>query len=492
MKQIILLSGLLSASFSFSQVNDGLVMDVPFTYGNVFDQVGTNHGYNIGATPTDDRFGVENMALYFDGADFVYFGDNATTNLDNMDEITITAWIEPANGFSGMRAIVAKWNDATNEEYGIYQDGLNGVYTIRTINNMGTSVALPMSTTGWYFVAFTFNKTTNQQNLYVNNSLVSTYTPGGFYTNTTSSTNLTIGAQYNDVNGSGAAPNRFFQGAIDDVRIYDRVLSAEEIDTLYEMSAVYCKDIAIDIINVTNTSSNTGVINYNVSGGHAPYQVSFNGGTFTTITSGKVCSTMSEANLSTLTAPGLATFTSVNFASYGNPSGTCGEFIYANCHSPETMQAVQDSLLGNYSGTFMGANATFGYDPCFGTGKNTRIMVSYAEPMTLNGLTPGDYTIAVMDSLGCMGVILVTVEDLTAGVHENESILFDVYPNPAQNELTIITDQLFSFNIVNITGEIISTQYANGKTVIDISDLAPGVYFIQTQNGQVQRFVKSY
>ncbi|MBK8927355.1 MAG: hypothetical protein IPM74_15960, partial [Crocinitomicaceae bacterium] len=64
------------------------------------------------------------------------------------------------------------------------------------------------------------------------------------------------------MNGSGAAPNRF-QGAIDDVRIYDRVLSAEEIDTLYEMSAVYCKDIAIDIINVTNTSSNTGVINYN-------------------------------------------------------------------------------------------------------------------------------------------------------------------------------------------------------------------------------------
>ncbi|MBK8927354.1 MAG: hypothetical protein IPM74_15955 [Crocinitomicaceae bacterium] len=99
-------------------------------------------------------------------------GDNATTNLDNMDEITITAWIEPANGFSGMRAIAAKWNDATNEEYGFIKMALTGVYTIRTINNMGTSVALPMSTTGWYFVAFTFNKTTNQQNLYVNNSLI--------------------------------------------------------------------------------------------------------------------------------------------------------------------------------------------------------------------------------------------------------------------------------------------------------------------------------
>lgn len=492
MKHIILLSGLLSASLSFSQVNDGLVMDIPFTYGNVFDQVGTNHGYNGGATPTDDRFGVQNMALYFDGADYVYFGNNATTNLDNMDEITITAWIEPANGFSGMRAIVAKWNGATNEEYAIYQDGFNGVYTIRNVNNTGMSATLPMSTTGWYFVAFTFNKSTNQQNLYVNNSLISTYTPGGLYTNTTTSTYLTIGAQYNDVDGAGAAPNRFFQGAIDDVRIYNRVLSVEEIDTLYEMSAVYCRDIAVDVINVTNTASNTGSITFNAAGGHAPYQVSIDGGAFIPMTSGKVCSTMNEGNLSTLTAPGAAAFTSVNFASYGNPSGTCGEFIYANCHSPETMQAAQDSLLGNNSGTFMGNNSTFGYDPCFGTGKNTRIMASYAETITLNSLVPGNYTIVVVDSLGCMGGILVTIEDLTAGVHENESVLFEIYPNPAQHELTVITDQIFNFNIVNITGEIISTHQANGKTLIDISTLAPGVYFIQTQNGQVQRFVKSY
>ncbi|MBK8927353.1 MAG: hypothetical protein IPM74_15950 [Crocinitomicaceae bacterium] len=74
MKQIILLSGLLSASFFVFTSHDGLVMMFHLLMETHFDQVGTNHGYNIGATPTDDRFGVENMALYFDGADFVYFG----------------------------------------------------------------------------------------------------------------------------------------------------------------------------------------------------------------------------------------------------------------------------------------------------------------------------------------------------------------------------------------------------------------------------------
>ncbi|MBL7899794.1 MAG: hypothetical protein JNJ99_14740, partial [Crocinitomicaceae bacterium] len=144
MKKSLFLFSSLFFTMGFAQITNGLVMDVPFTYGNVYDQIGTNYGVNVGATLTQDRFGKENMALHFNGAEYVYFPDNMSTNLDNLDEMSISVWIKPDDAFSGMRAVVAKWNGVTNEQYGLFQDGTNAVYAVRNINNIGTTVGLPV------------------------------------------------------------------------------------------------------------------------------------------------------------------------------------------------------------------------------------------------------------------------------------------------------------------------------------------------------------
>jgi hypothetical protein len=80
----------------------------------------------------------------------------------------------------------------------------------------------------------------------------------------------------------------------------------------------------------------------------------------------------------------------------------------------------------------------------------------------------------------------------SVGVMENSSnALFDVYPNPATNQLTIVNKAKISLiEIYNIEGMLeLSTQ----KSVIDVSGLAAGVYFIRahSEGGTVsQQFVK--
>lgn len=481
---------ILCSAAANSQITNGLVTKIPFTYGSVYDEVGTNHGFNVGATPIADRFGMENMAYYFNGSSYIYFYDNAITNLDNLNELSISVWIKPDNASGSYKSIISKWNGSTNEQYALYQNGLSGVFAVRTFNNLGYSAGLPIDPSGWYHVVFTLNKTTTEQKLYVNNVLLATYTPGGTYANTTQSTYLSVGAQYNDVNGAGAAPNRFFEGVIDDIQIFDRVLSVAEVDTLFNAYQPACEGFEVAVVQTTNTASNTGSVTFNVNGGHAPYLYSFESGTPTSMNSGFVCSETGEGMLATLSAPAPATFRAINFASYGSPTGTCQNYLYSNCHLVETGAAVADSLLGNTSGDFLGANSTFGTDPCFGTGKNLRMMASYAEDVTITNLTPGTYDIAIFDSLGCINQISITINDLAVGLAESETNSLRIYPNPATDQLTILTEKSTTIRISNVLGETVFAQVVSKNELLDISKLTPGLYFITTQNGEAIRLVK--
>lgn len=488
MKKTILYSIAIAASATtFGQVTDGLVMSVPFTYGAVYDEVGSNHGTNTGAIPTADRFGAENMAYYFDGTSYITFGDNSSTDLDVMDAISISVWVYPQSA-TGTRSIVTKWNESTSEQYGVFQNGTEAMYAVRTVNNIGTNVPI-VASMDWHHVVFTYDKSNNEQKFYYDGILLSTTTSVGTYANSVNSTFLSIGAQYNDLNGIAGTPSRYFVGSIDDLRIYDRVLSVEEVDSLDELAPVVCENFEIDMIQVTNTGTNTGSATFNVHGGHAPYQYSFDGGANQSIPSGKVCGQAYESNSLSMTAS-LGTFRSVNFASYGAPTGSCGTFIYGNCHLMQSFIAAEDSLLGNSTGNYLGANMTFGVDPCFGIGKNTRIMASYAEDVTISNLSPGTYSLWVFDSLGCSASVTINVINTSVGINEPSSPSFEIYPNPSTGELTIITVQPETLFIHNVAGELISVINVQQQETIDISHLPSGVYFMNTQNGQTQRLMK--
>ena len=101
----------------------------------------------------------------------------------------------------------------------------------------------------WYYLVGTFSTSNNSVNLYVNGVAVSG--GGGALSLPTTFNTLFIGTKLTD---------SYFPGSLDDVRIYNRVLSASEIKSLYE-SPVYNRYFFVD--NVSRDSN----LNIVTSGG---------------------------------------------------------------------------------------------------------------------------------------------------------------------------------------------------------------------------------
>ena len=116
--------------------------------------------------------------------------------------------------------------------------------------------------------------------------------------------------------------------------------------------------------------------------------------TLTGATSGTICATAEENQPATLTAPAGAVFTSVVFASYGLPEGTCGNFTIGSCHATTSQSVVEGLILGQNSVTIQAENGVFG-DPCVGIFKKLYVEAqwSYSNSTTTfawdNGVTDG-------------------------------------------------------------------------------------------------------
>lgn len=101
-----------------------------------------------------------------------------------------------------------------------------------------------------------------------------------------------------------------------------------------------------------------------------------------------ICGTANENGTLTLTAPGGNIFTSIEFASYGTPTGACGAFTTSGCHAANSMSIVSAILLNQNSASIAATNGVFG-DPCVGTVKRLYVRARYNAtlPLTLVNFT---------------------------------------------------------------------------------------------------------
>jgi prepilin-type N-terminal cleavage/methylation domain-containing protein len=192
-----------------------------------------------GATYTTDTpykaagQGAGKYALSFDGVnDYVDCGNGASLNMGTQD-FTITLWASSSN-YKVSAGLVSK------NLYWINGPG----YTITNISSPlrvyfvvydgATQAAIDTGqgpTYGWtYFVGV---KKGGNSEVWVNGSRVATTSaPLGSLNN---SQNLTM----------GKGPSGYWQGMIDDVRIYSRALTASEIQKLYAEGLITHQDLAI-------------------------------------------------------------------------------------------------------------------------------------------------------------------------------------------------------------------------------------------------------
>lgn len=95
------------------------------------------------------------------------------------------------------------------------------------------------------------------------------------------------------------------------------------------------------------------------------------------------------------------------------------------------------------------------------------------------------YSVNITDSYGCeaQGDSFYFVKPITVGITEtNDAASWEVFPNPARDKLYIKTHQSETFDEIKIfdfSGKLIKQESQNfGASAIDVSELAPGLYFL--------------
>jgi hypothetical protein len=204
---------------------DGPDVDLSQVTAEARDSSGQgNHGNWIdhATTTVPGRIG---QALDFDGSDdYVAFTPLVETKGPNT-KFTLSAWVYPKG-----------WSATANTVFGASAFGWNYMSitdtTIRheVTNNPPTFLhtkAYDFELNNWYHVATTYDYNADQSKLYVNGTEVSSKT-GLIDLNTSK-----IGGIGWYTNGTGAGYQ--FNGIIDDARVYNRALSADEIQRLYKL-----------------------------------------------------------------------------------------------------------------------------------------------------------------------------------------------------------------------------------------------------------------
>lgn len=268
-------------SFCFSmqalaQVNlqQGLVAYYPFN-GNANDESGNgNNGTVYGATLTTDRFGNQNSAFYFDGENNnIEISDNVSLR---PQYISISAWAYPESS-QGMLLGKSVYSNAASEQYAL---GAGHFY----FNIKRNSFCQPgfgwnwvgnsgYSLYNWYHAIGTYDGSIMK--IFVNGILVATNTNVQGPIDGCEGGNLRIGKWW-------ANDPQNFKGKLDDIRIYNRALSQDEVNALYN-EGIYLTEVTITQVLQHSDGSGLVDVNFDLSGTANLYSISleasFDGGT---------------------------------------------------------------------------------------------------------------------------------------------------------------------------------------------------------------------
>ncbi|MFY0625914.1 MAG: leucine-rich repeat domain-containing protein [Reichenbachiella sp.] len=222
---------IISKTYAFTAA-DGLVAYYPFN-GNADDESENGNDASLlnGLGFTTDRFGITNSAVLFDGFDDeVSINDDTGVVLDN--DITLNIWVHTntiANSYLFFDSVTdftdVKLEDVGGELFLLYQ--YEGGQLLS---------ASPIPINEWVMLSVTREVSTTS--LYINGVIsVSEITKDP----TDMTTPRTIGRE-------GGSTSQTFNGSIDDISIYNRAISPEEIAVLYE----------------ANNYTNTNILTFNV------------------------------------------------------------------------------------------------------------------------------------------------------------------------------------------------------------------------------------
>ena len=232
MKKLFLLLGITFLTLSCNDDDDfytkNLVAYYPFN-GNAINEVSSNNnGIIEGAILTSDIHSSKNRAYYFDGIDDVIKINHSNEfEFNLLNEFTISALVKTEK--IKTQHIITKGASVNGEHaspYGISISGSNDIiFTVRTENGQTINQARKhgYEVNEWYLITGVFKN--NSMYLYVNGVLGAFEKING--TINENSEPLLIGSRLN-------LPSDTFNGAIDEIRIYNFALNESEVKELYK------------------------------------------------------------------------------------------------------------------------------------------------------------------------------------------------------------------------------------------------------------------
>ena len=260
MKRLLLPILLVCFHLSFAQINltAGLVAYYPFN-GNANDASGNgNNGIVTNASLTADRLGNANSAYYFNGSNAsIRVPNSASLNVGS--QITITAQVKiqgfymgPCHGNSvvnkGDYGYVTGYTNFgfDDGQYTAYQNCSNATVDVIHQNFYGPYAEPPQGPTQymvlnqWYCMIYTYDGTTAK--MYIDGNLIASVAnnPGATFNNPY---DLYLGKHFDP------AFQYWFNGVMDEVRIYNRAINTAEVGAL-------CSCVTLTI---TNNPSNVTV-----------------------------------------------------------------------------------------------------------------------------------------------------------------------------------------------------------------------------------------
>lgn len=248
--------------------DNSVVLHMPFEENKTYDSftkdysIFNNSGLVVGAL-YNDTGGVDGSgAMSFDGVgNYVQVPD--ASGLDIIENITITAWVYPIGWYSTTSHLISH-RDGSNNNYD-FLVGDNSNCGDRNISYYGGGAAVvcssqSLSLNEWTFVAMTLDNKTTTVSFYKN----------GLLTNSVTSANAILGAGLGSdlyLGRWGGGVDGMINGTIDQVKIYNRSLSATEINQLYNTGQAniakddyYWRVLGTDIS--ANSSWSNGIFSY--------------------------------------------------------------------------------------------------------------------------------------------------------------------------------------------------------------------------------------
>jgi gliding motility-associated-like protein len=336
---------------SSCSTTNGLIAYYPFNNGSLIDESGnSNNATDYGAKPTLDRCGRKDSAYYFNGtSDYIKVSNNALINNNNF---TYSVWfnIKTLPPYSAIPSITSAASifEIGAVPYGYYGTGLgvgNSGYasnlgiTITSGNTNGTfegftSDSLPRIDT-WYNIVVT--RSNAEVKLYINSQFIKSQSTGGltpFYNNPL---DIFLGTRCEFI--------QYFNGSIDDIMIFDRILSDAEIASLYITNCN--KQQLSSIAGNANVCQGQQAVNFNVQ--------PLIGATFTWSYSGTGATINGNGNEINVNFGATASSGSLTITVTGNSIQSQSREIYITVNSPPQKPSVifgQQSFCKGNEGNF--------------------------------------------------------------------------------------------------------------------------------------------